>query len=76
MSSPSTISSASEVMALLQKGCHLRGSDPVYWIEKPDGSDKRGVWLNAARSALKRGLEPIGDGDVDEVGRWKWRDAA
>lgn len=72
------ISSADEVVKLLQKkGYHLRGSDPDYWVEKPDGSDRQGVWLNAARSVLKRGLEPIGDDQAgDEVGRWKWRDAA
>ena len=72
------ISSADEVMKLLQKkGYHLRGSDPDYWVEKPDGTGRQGVWLNAARSVLKRGLEPIGDDQAgDLVGRWKWRNAA
>lgn len=72
------ISSADEVMKLLQKnGFHLRGSDPDYWVERPDGSDRQGVWLNAARSVLKRGLEPIGDDQAgDEVGRWRWKEVA
>lgn len=72
------ISSADQVMKLLQKkGYHLRGSDPDYWVEKPDGTGRQGVWLNAARSVLKRGLEPIGDDQAgDTVGRWKWRNAA
>ena len=71
------ITSANQVILKLQAGYHLRGADPDYWIERPDGSDRQGVWLNAARSVLKRGLEPIGDDTAgDEVGRWKWRDAA
>jgi hypothetical protein len=63
------------VMRKLEEGFHLRGADPDYWIERPDGTERQGVWLNAAKSVLKRGLEPIGDGDTDEVGRWKWRAA-
>lgn len=72
------ISSADEVRHLLEKkGYHLRGAEPNYWVEKPDGSGKRGVWLNAARSVLKLPLEPIGDDEAgDEVGRWKWKGKA
>lgn len=71
------ISSFNEAMRLLEAGYHLRGAEPDYWVEKPDGSDKRGVWLNAARACLKTGLEPIGDSAAgDEVGRWKSRIAA
>lgn len=71
------ISSFNEAMRLLESGYHLRGASPDYWLEKPDGSDRRSLWLNAAKSCLKAGdLEPIGDGDTDEVGRWKHRSAA
>ena len=71
------ISSFNEAMRLIESGYHLRGAEPDYWLEKPDGSDKRGVWLNAARACLKSGLEPIGDDQAgDEVGRWKWRGKA
>jgi hypothetical protein len=70
------ISSFNQVMRLIESGYHLRGADPDYWVERPDGSERQGVWLNAARACLKQGLEPIGDGDTDEVGRWKLRSAA
>lgn len=71
------ISSFNEAMRLIESGYHLRGAEPDYWLERPDGSDKRGVWLNAARACLKQGLEPIGDDQAgDEVGRWKWRGKA
>lgn len=73
---PHSISSADEVMKRLQKhGFHLRGGANVYWVEKPDGSKTQGVWLNAAKSVLKRGLEPIGE-HADDVGRWCWKAAA
>lgn len=71
------LSSAGAVIKKLQDGFHLRGADPDYWVERPDGSERHGVWLNAARACLKRGLEPIGDDQAgDEVGRWKWRGKA
>jgi hypothetical protein len=64
-------------MRLIESGYHLRGASPDYWIEKPDGTGKRGVWLNAAKACLKSGLVPIGDSEAgDEVGRWKFRGAA
>jgi len=69
------ISSADQVVKMMeQDGYHLRGASPDYWLEHPGRpQDKYGVWLNAAKSVLKRGLEPIGDGDTDEVGRWAWQ---
>jgi hypothetical protein len=71
------ISSFNEAMRLIESGYHLRGASPDYWIEKPDGTGKRGVWLNAANACLKSGLVPIGDDQAgDEVGRWKFRGAA
>jgi hypothetical protein len=71
------ITSFNAAMRLIESGYHLRGASPDYWVEKPDGSDRRSLWLNAAKSCLKAGvLEPIGDGDTDEVGRWKLRSAA
>lgn len=71
-----SISSADEVMRKLQKqGFHLRGGANQYWVERPDGSRRQGVWLNAAKSVLKRGLEPIGGAD-DDCGRWCWKAAA
>lgn len=71
------ITSSSEAMRLIESGYHLRGAEPDYWLERPDGSDKHSVWLNAARACLKRGLEPIGDDQAgDEVGRWKHREVA
>lgn len=70
------ITSAGEVLKKLQRqGFHLRGDGSSYWIEKPDGTRSQGVWLNAAKSVLKRGLEPIGE-PTDEVGRWRWREQA
>lgn len=71
------ITSFNAAMRLIESGYHLRGAEPDYWLEKPDGSDRRGVWLNAARACLKSGLEPIGDDAAgDEVGRWKHRGVA
>lgn len=73
------ISSADKVMKMLQKdGYHLRGAEPDYWLEHPGRpQDKHGIWLNAAKSVLKRGLEPIGDDQAgDEVGRWRWKEKA
>jgi hypothetical protein len=71
------ITSFNAAMRLLESGYHLRGASPDYWVEKPDGTKRQGVWLNAANACLKSGdLEPIGDGDTDEVGRWKVRTAA
>jgi hypothetical protein len=66
------LSSTDEVLALLRKGWTLCGADPHFWLESADRSKRQGVWLNAARSALKRGLEPIAEAD-DEHGRWQWK---
>lgn len=55
-----TISSAGEAMKLLQKGWALLGSDPNFKLVSPDSRTVRSVWLNAARSCLKRGLIPAG----------------
>lgn len=70
-----SISSASEVMAKLQKGWSLCGASPEYWLENPTRTGGHGVWLNAAKSVLKRGLEPVADDSQgDTYGRWIWKD--
>lgn len=56
-----TVSSAGEAMKLLQKGWKLVGAEPDFDLLSPDEKVRRGCWLNAARSCLKRGLIPAGE---------------
>jgi hypothetical protein len=64
------VSSASEAMKLLDNGWKLKddggGLDGTnFELISPDGKTSRGIWINAARSCLKRGLLQSGGDNVD-----------
>jgi hypothetical protein len=75
-----TITKTAEVCILLQQGYTLiQYGENSYRLDRVseggDAIERHECWLQAAKGAINRGLEGVGEAD-DEFGSWRWKEKA